>query len=253
MAVTTRKFPGNAAYRLGHPHTFKEHALAHEYLDGLKGLEIGAGAHNPFGLEGSLNVAPNELDPEQSAFYRKVQASMNGYYANIDIDAWADDIPVEDDSQDYVISSHMIEHAPDVIKVFGEWNRVVRDGGYVFMIWPKRDALEYDAGRPLTTLEEHVERWINEAQFEDLDSAPDENPRGHVSIMRLEDMLELIDWCNDNLPDFSWEVIDTEETDSKVGNGHTVVCRVSKPVEEDEPELEYEAIESEDEYLEEDE
>ena len=30
---------------------FKESALAHKYLDGLKGLEIGASAHNPFGLD----------------------------------------------------------------------------------------------------------------------------------------------------------------------------------------------------------
>jgi hypothetical protein len=29
---------------------FREHALAHKFLDGLKGLEIGAAAHNPFGL-----------------------------------------------------------------------------------------------------------------------------------------------------------------------------------------------------------
>ena len=34
---------------------FKDSQLAHKYLDGLKGLEIGGSAHNPFNLD-TLNV-----------------------------------------------------------------------------------------------------------------------------------------------------------------------------------------------------
>ena len=40
----------------GSPIVFPEHWLAHELLDGLTGLEIGAAAHNPFGLT-TRNVA----------------------------------------------------------------------------------------------------------------------------------------------------------------------------------------------------
>src|SRR4030095_3925510 len=41
------------------PLCFPEHGLAHQLLDGLQGLEIGAAAHNPFGLC-TRNVAPQE-------------------------------------------------------------------------------------------------------------------------------------------------------------------------------------------------
>lgn len=34
---------------------FPESALAHKYLDGLKGIEIGGAAHNSFGLD-TINV-----------------------------------------------------------------------------------------------------------------------------------------------------------------------------------------------------
>ena len=34
---------------------FRESAIAHKYLDGLKGIEIGGSAHNPFGLD-TINV-----------------------------------------------------------------------------------------------------------------------------------------------------------------------------------------------------
>jgi hypothetical protein len=33
---------------------FMESKLAHQYLDGLKGIEIGGSAHNSFGLDTTL-------------------------------------------------------------------------------------------------------------------------------------------------------------------------------------------------------
>src|SRR5262245_57939112 len=41
------------------PVRFPEHELAHQWLDGLRGLEIGAAAYNPFGLT-TRNVTPQE-------------------------------------------------------------------------------------------------------------------------------------------------------------------------------------------------
>ena len=50
---------------------FKEHILAHKFLDGLQGLEIGAAAHNPFGLK-TRNVAPFD----DYGFYSGAQEKM---------------------------------------------------------------------------------------------------------------------------------------------------------------------------------
>jgi hypothetical protein len=40
-------------------------------------------------------------------------------------------------------------------------------------------------------------------------------------------MVELIDYCNKE-HNLGWEIVDYEETDDKVGNGHMIVCRVNK-------------------------
>lgn len=99
------------------PHYFPESPLAHKYLDGLTGLEIGASSHNSHGLAGSLNVAP--ADDE---VFHQAEIDMCGHYAQVDMIGEAHDIPVEVDSQDYVISSHVLEHVPDLLAAFEEWD-----------------------------------------------------------------------------------------------------------------------------------
>ena len=45
--------------------------------------------------------------------------------------ATADGIPVAGDSEDFVVSSHVVEHLPNMVKAFLEWNRIVRIGGLI--------------------------------------------------------------------------------------------------------------------------
>src|SRR4051812_6834966 len=93
--------------------------LAHKYCQG-RGVELGAGAHNSFRLPGSINVSPFSDDPEGEDYKdclmnRQAQVDVCGSYAEIDLTGDAASIPVESGSQDYVISSHVIEHVPDPI------------------------------------------------------------------------------------------------------------------------------------------
>src|SRR5712692_8119196 len=99
---------------------FREHALAHQLLDQSRGLEIGAAAHNPFGLN-TRNVAP--LD--DYGFYASSQSDFGLLPSPVHIWATADAIPVPDDSEDFVLSSHVVEHLPNLIAAFVEWNRIV--------------------------------------------------------------------------------------------------------------------------------
>ncbi|MGH7391729.1 MAG: methyltransferase domain-containing protein [Candidatus Rokuibacteriota bacterium] len=131
-----------------------EDALAHALLDGRRGLEIGAAAHNPFGLD-TRNVAV----PGDWEFYAKSQADLGVEAARVDIWASGDNIPVRARSQDFVISSHVVEHLPDLVGAFVEWDRVVRDGGHVYMIVPVKGALPDDGPRPLTPLDHFVDDW----------------------------------------------------------------------------------------------
>ena len=132
----------------------KEDALAHARLDGLRGLEIGAAAHNPFGLD-TRNVAV----PADWEFYANSQRDLGVEPARVNIWATADNIPVGNASQDFVITSHVVEHLPDLIGALVEWDRVVRDGGYIYMIVPLKGALAEDGPRPLTPVEHFVDDW----------------------------------------------------------------------------------------------
>jgi SAM-dependent methyltransferase len=110
-------------------------------------LEIGAAAHNPFGLR-TRNVAL----PEANEFYAELSREEIIVPAAVDIWAPGDNIPVPDRSEDFVISSHLVEHLPNLIAAFIEWDRILRDGGYVFMIVPLKGALPADKSRELTPL-----------------------------------------------------------------------------------------------------
>jgi SAM-dependent methyltransferase len=95
--------------------TNRESALAHRLLDKFEGVEIGG---NSFGLK-----------------TRKLAAS--------------DRLPLEDSSVDFVVSAHEIERSLDPIKTLKEWYRVVRSGGYVYVIashkeqaWAAKDFAE---------------------------------------------------------------------------------------------------------------
>ncbi len=189
---------------------FKESELAHKYCIG-HGLELGAAAHNPFGLKDCLNVAP-DYDFE---FFKQSQVDLCGEFSEIDIFGTASAIPVESSKFDYVVSSHVIEHVSDPIQAFWEWNRVLKPNGIIFMIFPKRDALPSDVGRPLSGIADFIKRY-------NVRRAPADE--GHIWVFSLQSMIDLIEYCNKTYS-LGWGIIEALETDDKVGNGHTIVCR----------------------------
>jgi len=202
------------------PVVFPEHRLAHELLDGLTGLEIGAAAHNPFGLT-TRNVA----SPEGAQFYAEEQHAMGVEPTAVDIWGIGDRIPVPDRSEDFILSSHVLEHLPNVIAAFLEWDRIVRDRGYVFMIVPLKGALPQDIERELTPLAHFVECY---RRGWTLDTHPTEGVpggrMGHYHTFTPDSLTGVVDWMRANgLSD--WELVAREDVDSKVGNGFTLVFR----------------------------
>lgn len=182
--------------------------LAHHYLDGLSGIEIGGSAHNPFHLD-TLNV---DYTDDYSTVFKQGEVEICGSYMKVDIVAPGDDLPFKDNSVDFVISSHVIEHFYDPIKAVKEWLRVVKPGGYVYIIAPHKERT-FDRDRPRTALSELLERCQNP-----IDPAIDDHH--HWSVWMTIDFLELCSY-------FNWPVIDFQDIDDKVGNGFAIV--IQKP------------------------
>lgn len=177
--------------------------LAHKLLDGLKGIEIGGGAHNAFHLD-TINVDKYE----GMSRFKEEEVKACGSFMPVDVVSEGDDLPFEDKSYDFVISSHVIEHFPDPIKAIKEWHRVARK--YIFMIVPHRDRT-FDRNRELTPLQEFIDRHGGKIPLPEGDD--------HHSVWNLQSFLEM---CNY----FGFKVYTTEDPDTKVGNGFTVVLEI---------------------------
>jgi len=193
------------------------HAPTARLLNGLKGIEIGGTLDNPYYLD-ARNVVPREFE------------NSEGEGRSIpDIYAYGDDIPdLADSSVDFVFSSHVIEHLPDLIKACKEWNRIVRDGGYIVAIVPQRDARVLDRGRPLTKWEEIVEDFEKGMTVDTHPFDPEINYRGgHYHVFNIISLMFIIQNIKEEFG-LDWELVGTENPDSRYGNGFWLAWKVHK-------------------------
>lgn len=192
---------------------FKEHHLAHQLLDGLEGLEIGGSAHNPFGL----NTRNVDYTADMNSPFKLAELEMCGEAMQVDIVVQSgDELPLPDKSVDFVISSHTIEHFFDPIKAIKEWMRLSRK--YVFIIAPLPNALPSDMGKPLTPLQELLDRHSGKIKAPEFDPLMDR----HYSIWNCETFCTM---CWKFIGDYGFRISHTEPVDAKVGNGFTVVLQ----------------------------
>lgn len=202
-------------------------ALAHKYCVG-SGIELGAAAHNAFYLPHCLNVAPSdgvnyvhERDLADYLKYKQAQVDRTGEMIKVDLVGDFQSIHCSDQAFDYLISSHVIEHAPNVLAAYVESQRVLKNFGVFFCIFPTRVAAKSDATRVLSTLPEMIEAF---QMGIDVHSMPENDWREHYQVFSLQSMLLVINYLN-NSGLGCWYIECVEERDSKVGNGHTIVLR----------------------------
>lgn len=193
---------------------FKDSEIAHNLLDNLWGIEIGGSAHNPFNLPHCLNVDYSE---SMNSVFKKAEIKFCGTALKVDIIASGDNLPFKDNSIDYVISSHVLEHFLDPIKTLKEWYRVIKPGGYIFAIVPHVDRVPEER-RPVTPVEAMIERHMTGQITSADDARMSEGISDHYTVFNLENCLELCEYLK-------LTVVATENPDRKVGNGFTVVVQ----------------------------
>ena len=104
--------------------------FAQRYLRGLHGLEIGGASHVDFGV----NVINVDRSASMDTVYKRHEIKRAGYARPVDLVASGEALPIGDDSVDFVLASHVIEHMPDPIAALLEWTRVARY--YLFLVVP---------------------------------------------------------------------------------------------------------------------
>lgn len=65
----------------------------------------------------------------------------------------AEKIPYEEQTFDFVLSEHVLEHLPDPIRAIKEWYRVMNEGGHLFLFMPHPDRT-FDKNRARSTIEQ---------------------------------------------------------------------------------------------------
>ncbi len=187
--------------------TDRRTAFVHRWLDELEGIEIGAAAHNDFGV----NARNVDRFGGDDTVYKAHERHECGRTAPVDVVAPGDRLPFPDAGVDFVLASHVIEHFPDPIAALLEWRRVARR--VIVLVVPHRDRT-FDRDRPLTPLAELVARHA--AGF-----ASDEDR--HWSVWTLASFTELCDHLG-------LAVLDALDPDDKTGNGFMVALDASAPV-----------------------
>lgn len=184
---------------------FPESGIMHAYLDGLKGIEIGAGYHNPFGLD-TINVDYIQHGPD--TYEGREQQYLAGQVAHVDVIADACRLPFEDKSYDFVINSHVFEHMYSPIHALNEWNRVARQ--YIALIVPDKDRCGENAFSE-TTIREAWDRYYT---YDPNDSEHLVNK--HWTHWKLGSFTALA-------ADLGFHILRCDDKDDKVGNGFLVI------------------------------
>ncbi len=109
------------------------------------GLEIGAHTQPVAGL---------------SPYYTDAVAHYAGTAGRVDFLADARALPIADGILDYLCSSHVLEHLPDPIAALHEWHRVLRPGGWLYLVVPDK-RFTFDEPRAVTPCE-HLMRDFRE-------------------------------------------------------------------------------------------
>ncbi len=131
--------------------------VADNFISG-QGIEIGA-LHMPLRVPRSAKV--RYVDRLSIADLRKQYPELNDKeLVNVDIIANGERLEsIDDETQDFVIANHFVEHCQDPIGAMVNMFRVLKRGGVLYLAIPDK-RFSFDADRPVTPLEHIMKDYL---------------------------------------------------------------------------------------------
>ena len=192
--------------------------IAFQYLKG-EGIEVGA-LHAPLQVPDSVKV--HYVDRMSVSDLRKQYPELGavGLVEADIVDNGETLSSIADNSWDFVIANHMIEHCQNPIGALENFLRVIKPGGLIYMGVPDK-RYTFDIGRPLTTLDHLIQdykqgpEWSKLGHYEEyirlVDKFPEEQVAGrmqhlldidysiHFHVWTADSFPELLAYCQENL------------------------------------------------------
>lgn len=193
--------------KLGLKLIYADPKIISKYCKGF-GIEIGGASHQTFRFK-AINIDISN-HTEQEDCYTKEQMTLGHSIKPVDMLASGDNIPLADNSVDFVFSSHVLEHFYDPVSAINEWLRVVKKNKYIVCVIPHKERM-FDKDKPCTTLEEFEERHKNYNKHL-------RYPDKHYSVWTTETFLEFAHH-------FKYNVIATDDKVYHLENSFAVVIK----------------------------
>ena len=162
-------------YRNYFPKRIPVYKKYRQTLHNLKGLEIG-GPSAAFDKKGYLPIYDVIVSLDgcnfgaETVWEGKLQEGNNYRYGTKTGHQFISDgtclSMIEDGKYDFVLSCHSLEHFANPIKALKEWERIIRQDGYMILILPHKDQT-FDHKRPLTTLQHLIQDFEQDMQETD--------------------------------------------------------------------------------------
>lgn len=100
---------------------------------------------------------------------------------------------IPDEQYDLVLSSHMLEHTANPLKVISEINRILKPDGKLLMIVPHRDGVLGDRQRELVSIEHLKEDFVNDTPESELGQENLKTRQAHVHVFDCSLVAQVLD------------------------------------------------------------
>jgi SAM-dependent methyltransferase len=177
--------------------------MLHEVLSSVSQDKIGAEIGGPSTTGGVLYHHSKSIDNiifSKTTIWHTTTSDEYHYYqgkkGKVIINDAVDISLVENDTYDFVFSSHSLEHIANPLKAIREWLRIVKPGGHIVIVVPEKSHC-FDHKRSYSTFSTLLAQYEKNVGEDDLSTLPEillhhdlslDPPAGNIDQFRLRSL-----------------------------------------------------------------